>query len=414
MKKISLSLALIVILSQLFGIIGNAKAQSRWYHYGETIGNLRENPLYLYSGVLFPDSTVLVKFSNGYFPPEIHAIADVLDVTSPLFNGASYNGELYIGKNSGYKLDTIDFHFFYTRNIKDTAIVDTLLFEVAVNNSAVFVPNVSAGSQVAANLGTDSVYFKLISYNPVNNVLDLSNKVIYKIPLRDKDTVIGGEGVNNVEVATPDLATINPGNFVITSVSFIPGYIWKANKDTLDTKNYVNFLSYKEYPENANRFIDNYQKGDYNISYILPTPVRYNRAGIWNKWYIPSFYYMANQPYTYRYEHHHIAYKVSCVSGCGVISTNDIAERNVVMLEDAYPNPAVKSVSIGYELNKPAQVSLEISDILGRKLITFNEGTRSAGNYSIAVDASKLALGIYFYTLKAGETSLTKRMIIAE
>lgn len=87
---------------------------------------------------------------------------------------------------------------------------------------------------------------------------------------------------------------------------------------------------------------------------------------------------------------------------------------NGVMLSQNHPNPANKLTNIRYSLTKPAKVSFEIYDITGRKLTTLNEGSQSAGKHSISVDASKLAKGIYFYTLRADEVSLTKRMVITE
>jgi hypothetical protein len=47
-------------------------------------------------------------------------------------------------------------------------------------------------------------------------------------------------------------------------------------------------------------------------------------------------------------------------------------------------------------------------------LIKLNEGTKVPGQYSILLNAHKFGKGLYFYTLKIGEKSLTKKMIITE
>lgn len=78
------------------------------------------------------------------------------------------------------------------------------------------------------------------------------------------------------------------------------------------------------------------------------------------------------------------------------------------------PNPFNTTSVITYELAKQAKVSLEIYDITGRKLTTINEGDKNMGKHNITIEANKFAKGLYFYTLKVNEYSLTQRMIIAE
>ena len=96
------------------------------------------------------------------------------------------------------------------------------------------------------------------------------------------------------------------------------------------------------------------------------------------------------------------------------VGINDINNTNGIKLFQNQPNPFNKTSSINYEIVKSANVSLEIYDIVGRKLMIVNEGNKNTGKHSISIDANKFARGIYFYTLKANETSLTNRMVITE
>jgi len=279
---------------------------SRWYNYGETMQQYHGIVSPLYYNYLFPDSTILVNYTSGYGSPWIHKLGDVLDVTSVMFNDpAIHPNALTIDALTKYKLDSLYFHCMYDRNIANPSIVDTLLFEISVNDNllqAYFAPGV-----LSPNLSTDSIFMKRIPYNYLTNSLSLPNKKIYKVPLTAQTFADSlSNGMHIIKIATDSLPKVNPGKLIFVSVSFIPGYTWIANTDVIESKNSILFVSRKE---QDNQF-PHYTKKDYNISYILPTDVRYNYAGSWNANYIPSFAYMGTTP-TYNFEHHLIYYKIS-------------------------------------------------------------------------------------------------------
>ena len=79
-------------------------------------------------------------------------------------------------------------------------------------------------------------------------------------------------------------------------------------------------------------------------------------------------------------------------------------------LSQNYPNPFNPTSNIKFNLPKTEQVSLKIYDILGNEVQNLVDGVQQAGVYNITVDASNLASGIYFYTLRAGSFVETKKM----
>jgi hypothetical protein len=89
-------------------------------------------------------------------------------------------------------------------------------------------------------------------------------------------------------------------------------------------------------------------------------------------------------------------------------------------LNQNYPNPFNPSTMIRYALPVGSFVSLEVFDIIGRKVATLVNGDQPAGSYVVRFDAGNLANGTYFYSLKArkteggqsGEFTETRKMML--
>jgi len=78
------------------------------------------------------------------------------------------------------------------------------------------------------------------------------------------------------------------------------------------------------------------------------------------------------------------------------------------------PNPFNASTTFNYALEKEGHVSLEVYDLLGRKVTTVIDDHQTAGYKSVRWDASRCASGVYFYKLTVGEYSHTMRMTLVK
>ncbi|MEO0070013.1 MAG: T9SS type A sorting domain-containing protein [candidate division WOR-3 bacterium] len=78
----------------------------------------------------------------------------------------------------------------------------------------------------------------------------------------------------------------------------------------------------------------------------------------------------------------------------------------------AVPNPFTNRTLISYALPKDGAVSINLYDITGRPVETLVQGHKSAGYHSVTLNSGQLPAGVYFCTLKAGGSSLTKRLTI--
>jgi hypothetical protein len=82
----------------------------------------------------------------------------------------------------------------------------------------------------------------------------------------------------------------------------------------------------------------------------------------------------------------------------------------------AFPNPFNNSVTIHYLLNQSSDVSIEITDLIGRKICSYNLGKETDGSHDWVWDGkdtkgNKTSAGIYFYKLKANEFTFESKII---
>lgn len=81
-------------------------------------------------------------------------------------------------------------------------------------------------------------------------------------------------------------------------------------------------------------------------------------------------------------------------------------------LDQNYPNPFNPSTKIRYAIPQYSFVELSIYDALGNVVQKLVNENLDAGNYEINFNASGLASGVYFYQIKAGNFSATKKLIL--
>jgi hypothetical protein len=97
--------------------------------------------------------------------------------------------------------------------------------------------------------------------------------------------------------------------------------------------------------------------------------------------------------------------------------TSDVREAGRTIptsyvLEQNYPNPFNPSTKITYSIPTGVDVKLAVYNTLGQEVASLVDGFREAGTYSADFSSASLSSGIYFYTLKAGQFSETKKMVL--
>ena len=95
------------------------------------------------------------------------------------------------------------------------------------------------------------------------------------------------------------------------------------------------------------------------------------------------------------------------------LETDRIAELpRFFLLMQNLPNPFNAITEIKYTLPKDCNIKLTIYNTLGQKVAVLVNGEQKAGYKAVRWDASSLSSGIYFYRLKAGVFTKTRKMIL--
>ena len=80
-------------------------------------------------------------------------------------------------------------------------------------------------------------------------------------------------------------------------------------------------------------------------------------------------------------------------------------------LEQNYPNPFNPSTTIKFSVPTKQNVKIEVFDILGKSVANLVDEEILAGEYKLNFNASKLASGIYIYTIKTKTFNQSKKMM---
>jgi photosystem II stability/assembly factor-like uncharacterized protein len=100
-----------------------------------------------------------------------------------------------------------------------------------------------------------------------------------------------------------------------------------------------------------------------------------------------------------------------------VFEEKEIKGPDNFILYQNYPNPFNPTTIIKYTIAPPnllkgeAVVQLKIYDILGREVATLVNEKQHPGTYTVNFNGNNLSSGIYFYQLRVGSYSLTKKMV---
>jgi len=97
----------------------------------------------------------------------------------------------------------------------------------------------------------------------------------------------------------------------------------------------------------------------------------------------------------------------------GIVNVDDYySQPEEYILFQNYPNPFNPNTVIQYQIPEISFVTITVYDLLGREVAILINEEKPAGNYKINFSAYDLTSGVYYYKIKAGNFTQTKKMIL--
>jgi hypothetical protein len=99
-------------------------------------------------------------------------------------------------------------------------------------------------------------------------------------------------------------------------------------------------------------------------------------------------------------------------------NVNGVVAKEFV-LENNYPNPFNPSTTINFVVPTSSDITLTVYNTLGQKIATLVNQKMPQGKHSVVWDGRNdagqvLPTGLYFYTLKSSQTSITRKMLLVK
>ncbi|RFC55701.1 T9SS type A sorting domain-containing protein [Brumimicrobium aurantiacum] len=91
------------------------------------------------------------------------------------------------------------------------------------------------------------------------------------------------------------------------------------------------------------------------------------------------------------------------------VENNELSNLNVTQ---NFPNPFSTETTVQFNLKEAADVSYSVVDMTGKVMLNVNEGNTIAGDHQITIDGSSFANGVYYLNITAGESNVTRKMIV--
>ncbi|MBK8553211.1 MAG: T9SS type A sorting domain-containing protein [Ignavibacteria bacterium] len=97
----------------------------------------------------------------------------------------------------------------------------------------------------------------------------------------------------------------------------------------------------------------------------------------------------------------------------GIVIQNENSPDEFALNQN-YPNPFNPNTVISYRIPENSFVSLKVFDMSGKEIMTLVNQMQNTGSYNYSFNGSDLSSGVYYYSLKAGENTITKSMLLVK
>jgi hypothetical protein len=301
-----------------------------------------------------------------------------------------------VGPKDTFTVDTVLYPCVYTRHT-DSTIVDTVFFHVTKlkpDESFTFA-------------GPPKTYFGALKWDTLTG-LPLSADTMFTVLLRSRDTSTRRYTYLGGKIGW----TVYPGEVVASTITFKSGKKARLN-DTI--ANYAEPTKQPKYTLNqlAVEMVVDVKKTPLltdNNGMIINFQQRYKGTWLLSSSYSPR--YLPGSDFTtplYPVSFYKTTYTSFIVNGI-----DEASKRDGYALGNLYPNPATGGIStLEFATGKSGNVSIDIYNLVGQKLMTVASGTYASGNHKVNVNTEAMKSGMYLYTITANGFTQTKKFTVA-
>jgi len=94
------------------------------------------------------------------------------------------------------------------------------------------------------------------------------------------------------------------------------------------------------------------------------------------------------------------------------VEEHEVMKKDFAVISQNMPNPASDFTRFTIALENSASVAVNVTNLMGQNVISLPAQQLGQGTHNINLDVSDLVSGVYFYTVEAGNQSITKKMIV--
>jgi hypothetical protein len=113
------------------------------------------------------------------------------------------------------------------------------------------------------------------------------------------------------------------------------------------------------------------------------------------------------------FQEFHQRYIESGGESIGINGTSDEVIPKSLLIEN-YPNPFHQITTIIFRIAETNRVSLEVYDMTGCKVVTFENQVLNPATYQLQFDGTFLTSGLYFCKITVGDYSETIKMMLVK
>lgn len=103
---------------------------------------------------------------------------------------------------------------------------------------------------------------------------------------------------------------------------------------------------------------------------------------------------------------------ISTIYKDDIMGVGEAGKFNVEQVSQNYPNPFSTTSLVEVTLYEPAEIYLELSNLLGQVVYRTPVQKASVGSSVLTIDASGLEKGVYIYSVYAGDQKVNRKLII--